>query len=198
MIDRAFLRTFNADALDTLLAVAAKHGVTIMQKSGTFARDGSNATIKFEIATTASDGTANTKDALAFKQNAVDLGLDPESLGTTFKVRGTEYRITGLVPRRHKYPISAERVRDGRGFKFPISTVASQTSGDKPEGLTPEIKRGFSGLVNQLSPENLTCDGECSRSEVNRRHAQVMREWLALEKKAGIKVGESQAESFGF
>jgi hypothetical protein len=30
-------------------------------------------------------------------------------------------------------------------------------------------------IDNRLSPENLTCDGELSRTEVNRRHRQLTR-----------------------
>lgn len=31
-----------------------------------------------------------------------------------------------------------------------------------------------------MSPENLTCDGELSRAQVNKKKAQLSREWTAL------------------
>jgi hypothetical protein len=189
-IDRQFLRTFHADALDALKAVAKKHGVTIAQKAGSYARDGSNATLKFEIATIGNDGQAQTKAAQAFKRDAARFGIDPEALGTTFTSRGVEYRITGLNTRRPKYPISADRVRDGRAHKFPASVVAA-SKGSAVEGLTPEIKASFADLACQLSPENLSCDGECSPTEVRRRRQRILIEWRTLEARAGRTVDES-------
>ena len=56
--------------------------------------------------------------------------------------------------------------------------------------LIGELREKFLGLVNRLSPENLACDGECSKREVGRRRAAIMREWRALEKKVGRRVTE--------
>lgn len=55
---------------------------------------------------------------------------------------------------------------------------------------TVEIMDDFNDLTCRLSPENLTCDGELSRTEVNRRLAQIRKEWKALEKEIGYKVSE--------
>jgi hypothetical protein len=33
------------------------------------------------------------------------------------------FRIVAINPNRPKYPVSAERVSDGRGFKFPAENV---------------------------------------------------------------------------
>jgi hypothetical protein len=52
----------------------------------------------------------------------------------------------------------------------------------------------FSSLSCRLSPENLHCDGEVSRAEAGRRKARIMKEWAALEKKAGFKVTNEQVE----
>ena len=56
------------------------------------------------------------------------------------------------------------------------------------KGLPKEAIEAFSWLENRLSPENLACDGECSRAETNRRYRQCMKEWKALEKKYNVKV----------
>lgn len=50
----------------------------------------------------------------------------------------------------------------------------------------------FINLCGRLSPENLCCDGECSRAEVNSRHRQIMSEWRYLEKVAGFAVSEDE------
>jgi hypothetical protein len=53
----------------------------------------------------------------------------------------------------------------------------------------------FDALSCRLSPENLCCDGECSRAEVADRLMQIRREWKALEKQFGGPVTEHEIES---
>ena len=48
----------------------------------------------------------------------------------------------------------------------------------------------FLGLTCSLSPENLTCDGELSRAEVNQRYNKLTRQWKEAEQKAGFAVTE--------
>ena len=59
-----------------------------------------------------------------------------------------------------------------------------------------EILNDFAGLACRLSPENLCCDGEISRAEVNRRFRQIQKEWKALEKELGREVSEDQVWDF--
>ncbi len=58
--------------------------------------------------------------------------------------------------------------------------------------LPKDLHEQFLNLACALSPENLTCDGELPRAEVNRRHASLMRQWAALEARAGRKVTEGE------
>lgn len=51
------------------------------------------------------------------------------------------------------------------------------------------------GLYSQLSPENLSCDGECSRSEVNRRRAAIERKMRAVESIIGTQLDESRLDA---
>jgi len=48
----------------------------------------------------------------------------------------------------------------------------------------------FLSLSCALSPENLTCDGECSRKEVNTRYNKLAKQWAELETKFGGRVSE--------
>jgi len=57
------------------------------------------------------------------------------------------------------------------------------------------LYEAFVNLVCALSPENLTCDGELSRTQVNKRLASLRRDWKALEKKAGVKVSPDEIET---
>lgn len=132
IIDRAFLRDFNKDAVAALEKVAAEHGVSL--KQGTSRYSDTNATIKFELSAISTSGEVLTPEAQAFKRSADQFGLHADDLGGTFLARGTKYRITGLKTRRPKYPVTAERVSDGRSFKFPASSVSNVISEERARG----------------------------------------------------------------
>jgi hypothetical protein len=61
-----------------------------------------------------------------------------------------------------------------------------------PEPLTDDIKTAFMRLSNALSPENLHCDGEISRSAAKRKETQLKAQWRGLEKRIGRKVDEPE------
>ena len=50
----------------------------------------------------------------------------------------------------------------------------------------------FDALLGELSPENLTCDGELSRAQVAAKSNRLHAIWAALEEIAGRKVPESE------
>ena len=58
-----------------------------------------------------------------FAAAAEHIGLKASDFEREFSVDGDRYWITGIDPRRPKYPISAERVSDGRACKLPIDEV---------------------------------------------------------------------------
>lgn len=62
--------------------------------------------------------------------------------------------------------------------------------------IAPELRERFLDLECQLSPENLSCDGELSRAEVEARRKRILSEWAALEKEAGRAVSHQEAESW--
>ena len=57
------------------------------------------------------------------------------------------------------------------------------------------LMQKFQALCNRLSPENLCCDGEISKSQVARRLADIKREWKVLERQAGRKVSQEEIEN---
>jgi hypothetical protein len=46
----------------------------------------------------------------------------------------------------------------------------------------------FAVLVQEMSPENLTCDGELSQSRVYQKMRKLNKQWLRLEKDLGRNV----------
>ena len=122
-IDRSTIKLIR-DRIDAALTdLADELGVTI--KVGHASYSSSNVTYKVEVATESDDGTANTKDAEAFRLNAKAWGLSPDDLGKTFAVPRhprTIYKIIGARPQSWKYPILAE-TQNGKVYKFPASSV---------------------------------------------------------------------------
>lgn len=56
--------------------------------------------------------------------------------------------------------------------------------------LTNEQLHRAVDIFGELSPENLTCDGELSRSEVLKRHNALVKRLRALEAEVGSKIDE--------
>ena len=79
--------------------------------------------ISFRVGIPMEDGAIYSPDKALFEVLAPHFGLEPSDYGRTFKSRGDLYRIVAINPNRPKYPISTERVSDGRGFKMPAENV---------------------------------------------------------------------------
>lgn len=74
-----------------------------------------------------------------------------------------------------------------------VKTVIQQREEDKANAnLTDAIKLRFLDLSSQLSPENLSCDGELPRHKIAARRAAILKEWKSLEAQVGRKVGEEE------
>lgn len=58
--------------------------------------------------------------------------------------------------------------------------------------MDAEIREKFEDLVNALSPENLSCDGEASKAEQKIRYQRLMKQWHDLEKQVGREVSEDE------
>jgi len=66
--------------------------------------------------------------------------------------------------------------------------------------MTPEqiIWDKFAGLLNELSPENISCDGERSAAQVRKARQDIMKRWGELERELGRTVTEDEAYSQAF
>lgn len=62
---------------------------------------------------------------------------------------------------------------------------------EKLKAMDVETSDKFRELVSNLSPENLSCDGELSRSAVNARYRKLMGQWVKAEREVGFKVTEN-------
>ena len=106
------------------LKVAQTHGLTVEggELSDIDLRHSFN--ISFRVGIPMADGAIYSPDNALFEVLAPQFGLEPSDHGRTFRSRDDLFRIVAINPNRPKYPISVERVADGRGFKFPADDVA--------------------------------------------------------------------------
>lgn len=113
-----------AEMLKACEAVAARHGLVVEPRdiTGVDLRWGFDAT--FRISIPLPDGTALDPERLRFEALAEAFGLSPADYGRLFSTGREQFRITGIDPRRPKYPVSAKRIPDGQGFKFTAEQVA--------------------------------------------------------------------------
>jgi hypothetical protein len=113
-----------AKMLKACEAVAARHGLVVEARdvTGVDLRWGFDAT--FRVSIPLPDGSALDPEQLRFEALAEAFGFSPADYGRQFSTGREQFRITGIDPRRPKYPVSAERIPDGQGFKFTVDQVA--------------------------------------------------------------------------
>lgn len=113
-----------AEMLKACEGVAARHGLVVEPRdiTGVDLRWGFDAT--FRVSIPLPDGSALDPERLRFEALAEAFGLSPADYGRSFSTGREQFRITGIDPRRPKYPVSAERIPDGQGFKFTAEQVA--------------------------------------------------------------------------
>jgi len=109
--------------LQSCKAIAEEHGLVIQGSPlhEVNLRYGFNFTI--EVGIPMSDGTILEPGRALFEVLAGDFGLNASDFGREFRANGEAFRITGLSPRRPKYPIDAERLSDRGQFKFTAENV---------------------------------------------------------------------------
>ncbi len=112
------------DLLKACQSVAETHGLTVEGGELSDIDLRHSFDISFRVGIPMADGAIYSPDKAMFKVLALQFGLEPSDYGRTFRSKGELFRIVAINPNRPKYPISAERVSDGRGFKFPADNVA--------------------------------------------------------------------------
>ena len=107
--------------IDAALAkVAAKHGITLEIGNISFSADSFRTTLS---AKSSADPLENAKSD--FIKSAYSVGLLKDAFGKTFDVRGDTFKIIGVKPRSHKYPVIGKDMSNGKEYKLPLSYVPS-------------------------------------------------------------------------
>lgn len=107
------------DLMDACRKVAEAHGLMVEggELSDINLRHGFD--IGFRVGIPMADGSLHSTEKAVFEE----FGLNASDYGRIFKTNGEAFRITGINPHRPKYPISAERLADGRGYKFSVENI---------------------------------------------------------------------------
>lgn len=113
-----------------------------------------------------------------------------KTLGEIVKVNRKSLKIKQLETR------GTQRIRQaGQVWRVSPSLVTLVENGkpaEKAKRTEREIMHEISGIYCGLSPENLHCDGEISRSAAMRKYRQYQRQLKVLFRELGREVGESE------
>ena len=119
----ALYQRLSHEMLKACQDVAGRHGLMVEPKeiAAIDLRWGFDLALRVSIPLP--DGTALDPERVRFEALAEAFGLSAEDYGRQFSTGRETFRLIGIDPRRPKYPISAERVPDGQGFKFTADQV---------------------------------------------------------------------------
>nr|WP_281721237.1 hypothetical protein [Nitrosomonas nitrosa] len=120
----AACETIQSRMLEACQKVAADHGLVAESAGWRGMETGFAFEPVFRVSVPASDGTAFNLEKDRFEFLAEHYGLQPSDFGREFRTGRERFRVTGIDPKRPRYPISAERIPDRKGFKFTAENVA--------------------------------------------------------------------------
>ena len=134
--------------------------------------------------------------------------------GKTYKIVGTHKRSFLLEKDGKKYKATSKmmgkiQVQNARGVgvgrkqrtkksntHYMEQRLAYRRIFDKTAKM-PETEKEFMNaldiLCGELEPENISCDGECSMTQIRARERAIRAEWREIERKMGRKVSYDQA-----
>lgn len=189
--NRANAQTILAEAEAALQSIAAKYGLNLAPKGRSFRRD--QLPVMFQFVLKASGETIPAAQ-VEWNQYAASLGLEPGDFGREFTSNGKRWKIAGIRPDSPKYPIVASRVGgSGKLYKFTVGSLHfADVAKPKPKRTGDEILADMRRVEAMLSPENLTCDGELSRTQVARRRAALNTEYRELVREFGRRPTDAE------
>jgi len=124
MLTRDLVKQLHTEVDNAIQTIASRHG--LISSSGGFSyneREG-GLKVKFQSLAKNENGIVETPEERDFRLYANSYGLKPTDIKRVFISNGEKFKITGLKMSRSKYPVSAEREKDKKMFKFSSSIVA--------------------------------------------------------------------------
>jgi len=136
--------------------------------------------------------------------------------GKTYKIVGTikrsfllekdgkQYKATskmmGKIQDQNSRGIGVGRkTRQKRSSTYHLENRLARSRMFNPDARLPETENELldtlDGLCMELSPENISCDGELSRTAIRRRYQEIRATWREVENLLGRKVSEQEIEN---
>lgn len=109
MITKVEAKKIASEAHVALEAVAAKYGLTVDYRGGSF--DSETFRPKFEF-------KSADADRAAFERNAWREGLEPSDFGREIVFRGDRFRIVGINTRATRAAVVADNLDDGKRYRL--------------------------------------------------------------------------------
>jgi len=123
--DKGELRRLR-DLMDAMLAGMGTYGVGVKTGNIRFEGDGSACTIQIKCVIADETGRIvpeHEKNFHRYHQMFSHRGLLPEHLGAVVEWGPHKYKILGLRPSAHKYPLLTERLSDLKRICLPVEAV---------------------------------------------------------------------------
>jgi|OM-RGC.v1.016141521 hypothetical protein len=127
------------------------------------------------------DGSSNTSTPTT----TLKVGQSVKFRGFSWEKRGVA-EVSGVVTR-----VAGDQVEVFGGYGLPKTLSANEVT-KRRKRSEKDILKALSSVDSSLSPENLTCDGELSRTAVRRKAAALRRARKALETELGRKMDDTQ------
>ncbi len=124
MLTRDLVKQLHRDVDDAIKFIADKYNLVSSSGGFSYNKTEGRVRVTFQALTENESGVIETPDERDFRLYADGYGLKPTDINRVFVSNGEKFKITGLKPSRRKYPVSAERVRDNKSFKFSSSIVS--------------------------------------------------------------------------
>ena len=116
-------KSIEAEMVKACNEIAAKHGL-VAEALGIQAMELRwNFAFGVRVSIPLPDGSTLDPEKVRFQALAEAFGLSPDDFGREFSAGGERFCISGIDPRRPKYPISVTRIPDGKGYKFTAENV---------------------------------------------------------------------------
>ena len=124
MLTRDLVKQLHREVDYAIETIANKHGLIVSTGAFSYNETEGRVKIKFQSLTENENGDIETPSERDFRLYAEGYGLKPTDIKRVFVHNGEKFKITGLKTSRRKYPVSAERVKDKKVFKFSSSIVS--------------------------------------------------------------------------
>lgn len=178
--------------------VGKKHGVYFSFGSISFSSATASTRLAIYLRTEDTSSTKEFEQQLRTKKmsddfllNCKSFGMDPSLIGQPFSVGRKSYTLLGSNA-RSQYPIIGLS-KSGAMYKFSLEQVLSKSVATSQRRGEEAIMKDIYSVYVHMSSENITGDGERSRSEVTRLEARYRAELKKLIEEIRRPVSEDQA-----